>query len=104
LIWVNDLKNTWIGDANLDLVFNTTDLVQIFAGGKYETGQTATWGEGDFTGDMNFDGQDFVAIFSNGPDVPPIRPAKPISVPEPGAGGLLTVALLLACSTARRRH
>ena len=104
LIWVNELKNTWIGDANLDLEFNTSDIVQIFAGGKYETGQTASWGEGDFTGVMKFDGQDFVAIFSHGPDMPPIRPAKPIIVPEPGAVALLPIALLFTLSTARRRH
>ena len=41
--WVNELKNTWIGDANLDLEFNSGDMVQVFVGGKYETGGDATW-------------------------------------------------------------
>ena len=34
MIWVNDLKNTWIGDANLDLEFNSGDMVQVFVAGQ----------------------------------------------------------------------
>ena len=26
-----ELKNTWIGDANLDLEFNSSDMVQVFS-------------------------------------------------------------------------
>ena len=36
-IWVKDLKHTWFGDANLDGEFNSSDMVQVFAAGKYET-------------------------------------------------------------------
>ena len=35
-MWVNDLKNTWIGDSNLNGEFNSGDMVQVFARGKYE--------------------------------------------------------------------
>ena len=48
-LWVEDsaFKNTWIGDANLDLEFNSCDMVQVFAAGKYEKpGETATLGRG----------------------------------------------------------
>ena len=37
-IWVKDLKHTWFGDANLDGEFNSSDMVQVFVAGKYETG------------------------------------------------------------------
>ena len=53
-LWVEDsaFKNTWIGDANLDLEFNSCDMVQVFAAGKYEKpGETATWEEGDWNGE-----------------------------------------------------
>ena len=53
-MWVDDLKNTWIGDANLDGEFNSGDMVQVFVGGKYETGEDAGWEEGDWNGDMKF--------------------------------------------------
>ena len=29
-IWIEDLKYTWVGDANLDLEFNSGDMVQVF--------------------------------------------------------------------------
>ena len=35
-VWLHDLKNTWVGDANLDGVFTSDDFVQVFAAGKYE--------------------------------------------------------------------
>ena len=38
--WVRNLKHTWYGDANLDGEFNSADFVQVFAAGKYETGQS----------------------------------------------------------------
>jgi hypothetical protein len=101
--WIHELKETWFGDANLDGEFNTTDLIQVFAGGKYETGETATWGEGDFTGDMKFDSSDLVAAFPHGWPKPP-RPALASStVPEPGAVMLLTLGIITAATTVWRR-
>jgi hypothetical protein len=38
------------GDADQDLDFDQRDLVQVQIGGKYLTGQSATWGEGDWNG------------------------------------------------------
>jgi hypothetical protein len=38
------------GDANQDLRFDGADLAQVLAAAKYLTGQTATWGEGDWNG------------------------------------------------------
>ena len=41
--WVKEFKNTYFGDANLNLEFNSSDMVQVFAAGKYETGEAAGW-------------------------------------------------------------
>ena len=38
------------GDADQDLDFDQLDLVKVQIGGKYLTGQAATWGDGDWDG------------------------------------------------------
>ena len=38
------------GDADQDFDFDQLDLVKVQVGGKYLTGQAATWGEGDWNG------------------------------------------------------
>jgi hypothetical protein len=38
------------GDADQDLDFDQLDLVKVQIAGKYLTGQSATWGEGDWNG------------------------------------------------------
>jgi probable HAF family extracellular repeat protein len=38
------------GDADMDCDFDQHDLVQVQVAGKYLTGATATWGEGDWDG------------------------------------------------------
>ena len=38
------------GDADMDLDFDQLDLVRVQVAAKYLTGQTATWGEGDWNG------------------------------------------------------
>ena len=99
-IWVEDLKNTWIGDANLDLQFNSSDMVQVFAAGKYEKQENATWGQGDWNGDQNFDSSDMVAAFAGGGYEAGLRDpqaAAASAVPEPSAQliGLLGMLGLL---------
>jgi hypothetical protein len=37
-VWIDALKNTWFGDANLDLEFDSGDMVSAFAYGGYEEG------------------------------------------------------------------
>jgi hypothetical protein len=54
------------GDANRDCMFNTTDISQIFAAGKYETGQAATWEQGDFNGDGYFTSSDMTLAYQQG--------------------------------------
>ena len=42
--WVRDLKHTWFGDADLNGEFTSADFVQVFAVGKYETGESVWLG------------------------------------------------------------
>jgi hypothetical protein len=98
--WVSVLKKTWFGDANLDGLFNSSDFVDVFTDGKYETGQSATWGEGNWNADGKFDSGDFVAAFSDGGYEAGPKPAV-AAVPEPTA---LVLALLGLVSLAIHRR
>lgn len=64
--WISQLRQTWVGDSNLDGEFSSTDFVQIFTAGKFEQGVPATWEEGDWDGDGVFDSSDFVVAFTDG--------------------------------------
>ena len=104
-VWVNQLKNTWIGDANLDLEFNSGDMVQVFVGGKYETGADATWGEGDWNADLKFSSGDMVAAFVAGGYEQGLRPTPAVSsVPEPGSVVLLLLGTMGLAGLTRRVH
>ena len=95
--WTSQLKNTWIGDANLDLEFNSSDMVQVFVAGKYETGEDANWDAGDWNGDRKFNSGDMVAAFVAGGYEKGKRGAAANAVPEPATWVLaLLAALLLA--------
>jgi hypothetical protein len=39
-----------VGDADQDYDFDQLDIVQVQVAGKYLTGESATWGEGDWNG------------------------------------------------------
>jgi hypothetical protein len=97
-VWVRTLKRTWFGDANLDGLFNTGDLVTVFQVGKYETGQVASWGDGDWSGDGRFDTSDLVTAFQDGGFELGPRPSM-AAVPEPAS---LYYLLLIALVTYRR--
>ena len=100
--WVTNLKNTWIGDANLDGEFNSGDFVQVFSAGKYESDEMARWSEGDWNADMRFDSGDFVAAFQGGGYEKGARIAAANPVPEPS--GLVSLVLgLIGISRIRRR-
>ena len=104
-IWVNDLKNTWVGDSDLNGVFDSGDLVAVFSSAKYETGLTATWGQGDWNGDQKFDSGDLVEAFSNAGYEAGERPGGPnpaAAVPEPSTLVLLLMGGLLAIRRVRR--
>lgn len=66
--WVTEIKNTWIGDSNLDGEFSSTDFVHVFQRREYEdqVDLNSTWDDGDWNGDGDFDSTDFVAAFTEG--------------------------------------
>lgn len=106
--WVNELKWTWFGDADLDGEFSSADFVQVFAVGKYETTAAAGWAAGDWNGDQRFGSDDFVTAFAAGGyeqgERPPLEPAV---VPEPAAVLLLLVgasAWLIRLRRSAARH
>lgn len=93
--YVHDTLKTWIGDSNLDHVFNSSDLVDVFTAGQYEDGVAgnSTWATGDWNGDGEFSSSDFVAAFSDGGYEQGPRAAVS-AVPEPSSLSLLLVGVL----------
>lgn len=103
-VWVKDLKNTWIGDANLDGEFNSGDLVAVFSAGLFETNQAANWETGDWNGDGVFSSGDFVVAFTDGGyEQGPAPAAQVASVPEPNAAVLLALGISLIVARRRSR-
>lgn len=54
------------GDANLDHRFDSSDLIEAFQAGRYESGQAAVWSQGDWNCDGLFDSTDLVEAFQRG--------------------------------------
>ncbi|MCA9215565.1 MAG: hypothetical protein KDB27_21015 [Planctomycetales bacterium] len=56
------------GDANVDGIFDSKDLVLIFQAGEYEDNVSSNsgWAEGDWNCDGEFDTSDLVVAFQNG--------------------------------------
>ncbi len=102
-IWVEDVKATYLGDANLDGQFDTEDLIQVLQRGQYEdrVARNSTWESGDWNADLEFDSSDFVAAsqsggFELGPRYEASVVVRSRAVPEPGslAGPLATLVLI----------
>ena len=54
------------GDATLDRVFNSSDLVAMFQAGVYETGKFAAWSDGDFSDNALFTSGDLTFALQQG--------------------------------------
>jgi hypothetical protein len=65
---IRDVLGTTRGDANLDGVFNSRDLVLIFQAGQYEDAAIGNsgWATGDWNCDGDFTTADLVAAFQAG--------------------------------------
>ncbi len=93
--WVNTLKKTYMGDADLDGKFDSTDLIKVFQGGEYEDGVAANsgWSDGDWNGDAEFDSSDFITAFqAGGYDQGPRAAVS--AVPEPSSMALFALGSL----------
>jgi hypothetical protein len=101
--WVEELKKTYFGDANLDGEFNSGDLVSVLASGTYEADVDSVWESGDFNGDARTNTGDLVhALAGGGYEAGPR--AAVAAVPEPAALGLLLVGLLTSVRRLRQNQ
>jgi hypothetical protein len=93
---------TWIGDTNLDLEFDSSDLVQVLRAGLYDDliPGNATWATGDWNGDTEFDSGDLVAAFQEGGYDRGPRMSVTL-VPEPSTCAMLLAGLLAIAATRR---
>jgi hypothetical protein len=92
--WVANIQRTWIGDANLDGEFNSSDLTAVFQAGQYEDSRrtNSTWATGDWNGDLEFSSTDLVVAFQDaGYEAGPRNVA---AVPEPATNGIVVLGLL----------
>jgi hypothetical protein len=101
-VWVKDLFNSWIGDANLDGEFNTSDLVGVLASGTYEADVDSVWTTGDFNGDGRTNTSDLVAALSDGGYEAGPRAAV-AAVPEPSGAMLSWLAVVTILAWRQRR-
>jgi hypothetical protein len=100
--WVIDLRGTYFGDVNLDLQFESGDLVQVFQIGLYERAIAgeASWATGDWNADGLFNSGDMVLAFIEGGYGQGPRALR--AVPEPTAIGWCTACFLLVVQVGRR--
>ncbi len=104
-VWVEELKYTYLGDANLDGEFTSGDFVDVFVAGKYEDriDANAGWAEGDWDGNADFDSGDFVAAFvAGGYELGPRPPRAANPVPEPSCYLLVWLAVAGLAPACRR--
>ena len=101
LHWIVELAKTWAGDSNFDGEFSSGDLVTIFTAGKFETGEAATWAEGDWDGDKLFGTGDLVFAFSAGGFELGPQEGAASAVPEPTG---LTLILIAFCGLVWKRR
>jgi hypothetical protein len=96
--WVHYLKQTFFGDADLNVAFDSADLVRVLASGEYEddTELNSSWLTGDWDGDGDFTSGDLVVALADGG-----YEAGALAVPEPTAV-VLTMAIASLAVTSRR--
>lgn len=98
--WVKAKRRTYFGDANLDGMFNSGDLIAVFQAGRYEdtVPGNALWASGDWDGDGDFSSGDLIVAFQDGgyEQAPPPPPPPPTgTVPEPARGMLRLAAVIV---------
>jgi prepilin-type N-terminal cleavage/methylation domain-containing protein len=86
------------GDTNLDWQVDILDAANFLAGGKFDSGEPASWNQGDFTYDGLVDILDAAAflstgLFDAGPYNAPPGAAGVAAVPEPSSFAMLVAGL-----------
>ena len=97
LHWIQHIRRSWVGDANVDGVFDAEDLSLVIAAGEYEDDVVgnSVWATGDFNGDREFTSADLLAaIFAGGYERGTRSDFAPALVPEPTSLGLLLLGLV----------
>lgn len=102
---VTAIKQTWLGDSNLDGLFDTLDFITVFQAGEYEDGipLNSNWSDGDWNGDGEFDTGDFIAAFNDGGYEAGIR-RENVIVPEPFGIQLLLIGSSVVWRNRRQRN
>ncbi len=103
-LWITGdaYAKSWVGDADVNGEFNSSDLVLVLSAGNYETEADAVWSTGDFNGDGRSNSSDLVAALSNGGYEQGPRAAVS-AVPEPNAAACLWLGGLMVALHRRRR-
>ncbi|MCA9169007.1 MAG: matrixin family metalloprotease [Planctomycetales bacterium] len=67
-LMVTERIGTTFGDANLDGVFDSSDIVVVFQAGRFEdtTATDVTWAQGDWDADGRFTTSDLILAFQTG--------------------------------------
>jgi hypothetical protein len=65
---IRSILNTTVGDANLDGIFNSSDLILVFQAGEYEdtVAGNSMWADGDWNCDGEFSTADLIVAFQAG--------------------------------------
>ena len=105
--WVEQIAFTYFGDADLNGLFNTSDLTLVFQAGEYEDDAigNSTWSTGDWDGDREFATGDLVTAFqAAGFESGPRQSVR--AIPEPNTASLLLIATacILSSRTNRARR
>lgn len=98
-----EARRTRYGDANLDFLFDSSDLVQVFTAATYEDDvpNNSKWSTGDWNGDGDFTSSDLVLAFI---DLTTERAAV-ASVPEPTDASWAVMAIFAVIARiSRQKH
>ena len=100
---VLEILGTTYGDANLDRVFDSSDLLQVLQTAKYEDGVpgNSTWEDGDWDGDGEFTSGDLVLAFQTQSMIVP-----PAAIPSPSVDAAFAsmVSAALADESVKERN
>jgi fibronectin-binding autotransporter adhesin len=100
-----------LGDTNLDWQVDVLDAANVLSGGKFNTGDPATWFEGDFNYDGVVDVLDAADFITSGlynaggyNPPPPAALSGVAAVPEPGALACVSIGVVAVAVLAATRH